>query len=134
MRILLVLLFSSLFLTGCSSSEAQVMAKETIVSKEVVELSEDEIPTFEEVLFVEVPNSREAARSFLNMIHDYDMKVKHVTIKDYGESNYTLDCTFTNEDYTIMLYVRHEDECTKWYGNLLREGNFVRSWEYKVNV
>lgn len=125
---------SCLLFTACSSSEAHVAAKEHTVSNKVIAIAEDDIPTYEEVLFIEVPDSRGAAESFLKMIHGYDIKVKHVSITDYGEDNYTLDCTFDNEAYTIRVYVRQEEECTKWYGNLMRDGEFVRTWEFEVDV
>ena len=87
-------------------------------------------PDIEAVLFKEVPNSSEAAKSFLDMLQPFDLVIKHVTVKDYGKGNYTLNCGFTNDSYTIMVFVKPEGDVVKWYGSLKFNDKEVTTWKY----
>lgn len=130
-KLIVLLLCSLCSLTACGSVEEPVKTVQALTpQKRVVNI--DEVPTFEEVLFIEVPGGDEPARDFLDMIKTYDLTVKHVTVKDYDYGNYTLDCTFNTEGYSILIYVRPEEGLVKWYGNLKHNDEILETWKYVV--
>lgn len=137
--LLVCLLCSLTLLTSCGVSRvsAQETLKTEVVEPEVkrdtvktVVLETSSIPTFKDVLFMEVPNSSEAASDFLSVIEPMCLQVEHVTVTDYGYGNYTLDCEFTNDDYSILVYVRPEEDVVKWYGSLKCNGEEVTMWTF----
>lgn len=136
---LLVLLLCSVC-CGCATraeaAEAVQHELKTVQQDEVLRevITMDEAPTYAEVLFREVPNSTEAANDFLTFISDLGINVKHVTIKEYGYGNYTLQCKFTDDAYSILIYVSPEPKSnyTKWYGQLKKDNVNLRNWDYVV--
>lgn len=142
-KLLFLTSICSATLVGCANNVSTAVAKqadsitvsevETVLpERKVVTL--DTVPTYEEVLFMEVPNSETAAKDFLSSIDDLDINVTHVTIKNYGYENYTLECDFTDDSYSILIYVSPEPDGseTKWYGQLKKNNDNFRYWSYSV--
>ena len=108
--------------SGCTPNK-EVAQASAIPNREI-----KRVESFDEILFNEVPDSDAAAKDFLSVIEEYNLTVKGITVTDYGYGNYLLDCTFTDTDYSIVIYVKPDGDYVKWYGSLKHNDSEVKLW------